>query len=87
VASWTGTGIKDTETFEIKGREWRIRWESSADGLLQIYAYKGESQIPEVPVNQMGAGEDVSYLRTGPGEHYLKINGMGAWSVTVEDQR
>ena len=38
--------------------------------------------------NKQGTGEDVSYVRSGPGRHYLKINsGNVEWEVTVEDQR
>ena len=29
VKSWGGNGIKETETFSVASREWRIKWESA----------------------------------------------------------
>ena len=88
VASWTGSGAKGTDTFETKSREWRIHWESAAGGILQVYVYRGDGEMLALPVNQLGGGKDISYVRTDPGPHYLDISGgPGAWSVTVEDKR
>ena len=88
VASWTGSGIKETETFQTNSREWRITWElRDPNGMLAVIAYEDGNPMPHVAVNQSGVGKDVSYVRTAPGPHYLNINGIGDWSVTVEDQR
>ena len=84
--------MKETETFPVASREWRIRWRSSNEafngGILQVYVYDDAGKIVGIPVNQGGPGADVSYVRSGPGMRYLKINGANIdWHVVVEDQR
>jgi hypothetical protein len=92
VASWTGSGIKETETFDVQSHEWRIRWTAANEafqgaGILQIMVYEGDGALKTLAANKQGVGEDVSYVR-GDGPHYLMINsGNVDWTVIVEDQR
>lgn len=91
VANWSGSGMKETESFTVASREWRVVWSSKAGdtpGLLQIYVYNDQDELVSLAANQMGAGKDVSHVRSGPGRHYLKINSANVtWAVVVEDQR
>lgn len=93
VMRWTGSGIKQTETFPVASREWRITWKSSNEafpgaGILQIFVYDESGGMVSLAANKQGTGSDVSYVRAAPGRFYLMINsGNLDWDVTVEDQR
>lgn len=91
VKTWSGNGIKSTETFSIASKEWRIGWNATNEnvaGILQIYVYKADGNLVTLASNQQGEGSDVSYVREGPGEFYLEINAANLdWVVTVEDKR
>lgn len=90
VKSWTGSGIKQTESFRIASKEWRISWTTKNEkvaGLLQIFVYTDSGELVTLAANQQGAGSDVSYVRSTPGRYYLTINSANVdWTVTVEDQ-
>jgi hypothetical protein len=66
VQTWRGSGVKETETFHVASREWRIKWRSSSElvanaGMLQIYVHKA-------------GGEMVSLARTHRGR--VRMNRM-----------
>lgn len=84
VKEWSGSGIKNTETFEVRGREWRIQW--SSPDLFQIYLYREDGQLAGVAANAISGGKDTSYHR-GSGRYYLMVNATGSWNVTVEESR
>jgi hypothetical protein len=91
VASWSGSGMKETESFNVESREWRISWETSNEpfagaGLLQIYVYNDQGEMVSLAANRQGLGRDVSYVR-GKGRFHLMLNSANIdWSVMVEDQ-
>lgn len=93
VASWRGSGIKETESFVTVNREWRIRWQSANEpfanaGILQLFVHNEAGQMVSLAANKQGPGQDVSYVRAPPGRYYLKINSANIdWNVTVEEQR
>jgi hypothetical protein len=94
INTWTGSGNKETESFETQGPEWRIVWKFDkgqlpADGLLQIYAHDaGGKHVVSLATNVVAESKaDVSYVRTPPGRYYLRINAIGNWSATAEDRR
>lgn len=93
VASWSGNGIKQTESFSINSREWRISWQATNEvlagaGIVQIMVYGDDGSLVTLAANKQGTGSDTSYVRSAPGRHYLMINsGNVDWTVTVEDQR
>lgn len=98
VTSWAGSGMKETEMFPIASREWRIKWRSSirssGSGVLQVYVYSEDGRLVSLAANQEATeatGSDESgdsYVRSGPGRHYLMINSANVdWSVSVEDRR
>jgi hypothetical protein len=93
VKRWTGSGMKQTETFSVASREWRITWTASNEpfagaGILQIFVYDENGGMVTLAGNKQGTGSDVSYVRNPPGRYYLMINsGNVDWDVAVEDQR
>ena len=91
VKSWSGTGIKTTETFQITGKEWRINWTAKNEqvaGVLQIFVYDKNNNLVALAANQQGEGSDVSYVREKPGSYYLTINSANVkWTVKVEELR
>jgi ketosteroid isomerase-like protein len=88
--SWSGGGMKQTETFYVPEREWRILWKTSNEvlknaGILQIYVYTASGNLVTLCANRQGEGQDISYVRGEPGEYYLQINsGNLDWDVAVE---
>lgn len=93
VKSWAGEGMKETDTFVVKSRKWRIKWKTHGEkfeggSILQIYVHKEDGTMVTLAANKQGEGEDVSYVRSGPGEHYLVISSANVrWNVEVQDQR
>jgi len=94
VADWSGSGIKQTESFTTASREWRIYWKTKNEafagaGLLQIMVYQADNDaLITLAANKQGTGSDVTYVRAKPGRYYLAINSANVeWVVRVEDQR
>lgn len=89
IASWTGESIKDTETFTVPAKEWKIKWDTTegkaGPQVFQIYVYKaGESRVPvNVAANVIGANKDSTVIR-GAGDYYLKINTAQPYTITIE---
>jgi hypothetical protein len=92
VKTWAGTGMKETESFEVASREWRINWSMTdptfkGAGILQICVHNENDQLVSLAANTNNPGSDTSYVR-GKGRFYLKISSANCkWKVTVEDQR
>ena len=84
IKGWQGTGIKTTEVFEIKSRQWRIKWENK-DSFLQIFVYHASGELVTLCANVLEKGKDTSYVYKS-GNFYLMINAGGAWKVTVEEK-
>lgn len=88
VKQWSGSGIKDTETFTV-GAEWRIDWDYTppADGgILQLYVYDSKGQLIDIVANTQKSGPDTSFQHRA-GTYYLKVNAVGDWKVDVQDMR
>jgi len=92
IASWRGSGIKNTESFTTTAREWRIKWNTGSSGpfggILQIYVYDSDGGLVNVAANATSSGSDVSYVRARPGRYNLTINSTNDnWSVMVEQEQ
>ena len=92
VASWQGQGIEEMESFETTASEWWVAWATSKErvaGMIRIYVHRADGGgLVSLAANQMGTGQDVSYVRTPPGRYFLRINAANVdWSVAVEEQR
>lgn len=91
VKTWSGSGTKSTETFEMTGREWRISWKTANEqiaGILQVIVYSESGSLVSLAANAQGEKSDVSYVRATPGRFYLDINSANVdWEIIVEEQR
>jgi len=93
VRTWRGSGIKQTESFVISSRKWRISWstgnEPSPDvGVLQVFVFNEAGDVVSLAGNKRGPGSDVSYVYGTPGEYHLMINSANIdWTVEVEEPR
>ncbi len=91
VKEWSGTGIKTTEAFDIKGKQWRVTWTSKdTSGLgadiVGIMVKRPGADIPlSVISGDQGSGGDTSYIYES-GEFILDINSANCrWTIVVED--
>lgn len=93
VVSWTGSGMKQTETFKVVSREWRIVWSSRNEpfpnaGILQLMVYNDRGEMVTLAANKQGPGSDTTYVRAAPGAYYIMINSANIdWNVKVQDQQ
>jgi hypothetical protein len=91
VRQWSGTGMKQTESFVIASREWRVNWKTTNQhvaGILQIYVKTESGELVTLAANAMGEHSDTSYVRGSPGRYYLEINAANVnWAISVEDKR
>jgi hypothetical protein len=93
-ASWhevqtiKGQAIKQTETFTIKGDEWRISWDTKpgkhGDMNFQIYVYNASGGLENVAANVIGKDNESTIMR-GSGSYYLQINSGQPYTIKVED--
>lgn len=94
VKSWAGSGGKETESFDIAAKEWRLRWTAkpidprfagSGVKAFSVQVLRGDSDLP-VSTFQAGPSETAgeSYVR-GTGRFYLKITAVNAqWTLAAE---
>src|SRR5688572_26413617 len=71
IASWRGSGIKSTESFDTSASEWRVTWNAGNGGpfggVMQIYVNDSNGGLVSVAANTTSSGSDISYVRTRPG--------------------
>ena len=92
MASWSGRGNTQTESFNMESGQWRIRWEtsnieSSNAGTFQAIVHSTVSgRFVEVAVDHQGAGKGVAYVGEDPRQFFLDIESSGVdWKVSVEE--
>lgn len=97
IKSWEGSGIKNTEPFQISADVWRVVWVSEASGfskesggaghIFQLYLQKpGDDLFMEILANVANEvkSSDTSYVYR-QGRFYLQMNaGNGNWEVKVQ---
>lgn len=98
VKTWSGTGMKKTEVFAIKEKNWRIDWsfnrsDPSVDfGLfIGMYCRKGDEDCIDgdvfANIANEPSGKDTSYF-SNTGDFVLDINATNCnWQITVEEER
>jgi hypothetical protein len=93
VASWSGRGNTQTESFNMESGQWRIRWETiaerhSTEGTFRIIVHSSVSgRFVEVAVEHEGAGNGLVYMAEDPRQFFLDIESSGVdWKVTVEEE-
>lgn len=86
LATWTGSAIKNTETFHVDEKEWAIEWDTQpgqyGDMNFQIYVYSADGTLKGVAANVIGANKDHTIMR-GAGDYYLMINTAQPYTVNV----
>ena len=92
VASWSGRGNIQTESFDMESGQWRIRWEtsdmqfSSAGTFRAIVHCSVSGRFVEVAVEHQGAGKGIAYVAEDPRQFFLDIESNGVdWKVAVEE--
>lgn len=87
IKTFSGKGIKNTETFIIPSQEWRISWDTSpgeyGEMNFQIYIYDDNGNLKGVAANVIGADKDSSIMR-GSGNYYLMINTAQPYTIKIE---
>jgi hypothetical protein len=82
VASWRGTGIKNTDDFTIGKAPWKLVYSITGKGLLQISVYQGENLV-SMAGNFTGPGKGESWVHQA-GSFHLRINSANTdWQITV----
>lgn len=87
ITRWEGKSIKETETFHIPSREWRILWSTKPGEYgnmnFAIIIYNSDGTMVNVAANTIGEGSDISYVR-GSGDYYLSINTAQLYIIVIE---
>ena len=87
IAQWQGKATKNTETFHIPSKEWRISWDTRPGSLgdfnFQLFVYTADGDLRTVAANVIGADQDSSTMR-GSGDYYLTINTAQPYTVEIE---
>lgn len=87
IASWSGSSTKNTETFHVPSKEWKISWDTHpgqyGDMNFQIYVYNSNGSLKNVAANVIGSSSDYSIIRDS-GDYYLMINTAQPYKITVE---
>jgi hypothetical protein len=92
MASFSGRGDSQTESFDIDSTQWRIKWETkgaaSPDaGSFHLVVHSAVSGRPILDaVNHHGNGHGIAYVTEDPRLYHLVIESSGVdWSVAVEE--
>lgn len=84
----TGTGTKQTKKFTTPGDDWTLsyRYDCSnfgSQGNFQVYVYDTASGLPDVAVNELGAGKRDATEEHQGGTFYLEVNSECSWHIVV----
>ncbi len=90
IASWTGSGSKDTESFSVDAAEWRVRWSATATSsvggslYITVYSASGERVAAASSGDIRGQRTDSSFVRAPAGRYYLSIISANVnWRIDV----
>jgi len=98
IATFQGTGMKNTSPFTISDNTWRITWKATdtagLDGIGDIFQiavhnvkgdYLGIGEYVANIANWAGTESDTSYLYKGKGDFYLEVGAANCkWTIEVE---
>jgi hypothetical protein len=92
IGSWSGHGNMQTESFNIEGTQWRIKWETKGEaspgaGDLVIMVHSAVSGRPiALGVEHKGNGHGVEYVTEDPRLYHLVIESSGLeWAFSVDE--
>jgi len=88
VASWSGTGPKNTEKFFVRA-PWKIVWDTrphpqfgNMNFIIHVHGDKG---MPYLAANVIGADQGET-IQHESGTYYLKISGSQPYTITVYEK-
>jgi hypothetical protein len=92
VATFSGRGNAQLETFPIGGWTWRVQWETKNEspagtGTFTVTAHSGDSgrQLAEI-ADVHGVDHDTTYITELPHRYYLVVNSSNVdWRLVVEE--
>jgi hypothetical protein len=92
IASFSGRGDMQTESFDIDSTQWRIKWQTRGAGPLgagtfHLVVHSAVSGRPIMDaVDQHGDGRGIAYVTEDPRLYHLVIDSGGLdWSIAVEE--
>jgi hypothetical protein len=92
IASFSGNGPSQTESFNIESGQWRMKWTATNEkapgaGTLRVTVHSAVSGRPiTVAVDLKGIGHDVSYINEDPRLYHLVIESNDIdWSLAIEE--
>jgi hypothetical protein len=92
VASFSGHGDSQTESFNIESGQWRIKWATTNEkpagaGMFQATVHSAVSGRPlGVPIEHRGVGSGTTWVNEDPRLYHLVIESRSVdWSVAVEE--
>jgi hypothetical protein len=87
IITFSGNGIKNTETFNIPSSEWRISWDTQEGeyGAMNfvVFVYKEDGTMSGLAANVIGTDKDSSIMR-GAGNYYLTINTAQPYDIIID---
>lgn len=93
VYTFSGTGQKQSESFNIQGDRFKISYSCKGDSAATYcgaFVYKVDSKLPQGVMNATESVTDETIIYTakaGKGEYYIDANVMGNFTMTVYDYR
>jgi hypothetical protein len=92
IASWTGRGNTQTDSFNIGSGQWRIKWATTHEqapgkGAFRLKVHSLVSgRFVQTAVDYRGEGHDTAYVAEEPRAFFLVIDSHDIdWSVSVEE--
>ena len=89
VNKWSGKSIKDTESFQVSSKEWKITWDTKPGDLgdmnFSISVHKADGELVTIVANVIGNDKDSSIMR-GEGSYYLSINKGQPYTITIQEK-
>ena len=92
---WTGTGSRQTESFDVASGALRLQWEARAAatpgvgapaGRFRVWLYSAISGRPLQVIVDGGPGTGTAHLADDPRVSYLVVEGEGVtWTATLDE--
>lgn len=93
VFSFSGSGTKKSEPFNITGERFKIEYDCKEDNTVTYcgaFVYKVGSNLPQAVMNSQKAIKDETIIYTnlaGQGEYYIDANTIGNFEMKVYDYK
>ena len=92
IATWSGHGDTQTESFNIESGEWRVRWQTTREnppgaGTFRVTAHSAVSGRPiQLVVDHQGVGHGIGIVTDDPRLYHLVIESANLdWSIVVDE--